>query len=89
MRMSDDERRRRAKNRMRLKRGGEEIDFPAPKDGKLHHCLMPFVAEKNPCIVREVVTKREAAAMRNEPLERKPRQKKPPKKDDGQTTMGF
>jgi len=82
--MSEEERRRRDRDRKRLQRGGARLDFPAPKDGKLHNQYFPEIAKKHPMIESEVVTKRQLAKMCNDaPEPRKPRQKKPtaPPKD--------
>ena len=54
MAMSREDRNRRARERYRRKHW-PSIDFPAPKDGKLHQPLLSTVAEKNPLIVTKYV----------------------------------
>ena len=79
MAITREEKNRRARLRYRRKRW-DAVDFPAPKDGKLHQALLPSVAEKNPLTVTKYV-----------PPERKPRtpsKKKSAPKDD-QPMMDF
>jgi len=79
--MSEEERKGRARRRWRLKHGWTEMDFPVPNDGKLRTPLLPCIAVDHP-LTDQVMF----------PPERKRGQKKspaPPEKPRLQLPMDF
>jgi hypothetical protein len=63
----------RAKTRRRLRAGWYYLDSPAPRDGKHHASLMPFVAKKDPLIVSTLVPPEPKPKTERAPLKKRRR----------------